>query len=190
VKLADHVGADPARGREGPEHVGGPGASRRWLATDPDGHAAPQKDGGYPIWTLVSSRRPLHSLSPGTLDPNSSAVSRAWWHMDDERATMSDVSSYGNTGQLTSALVGQPRCSMGRHSGSTPTHGLDSYVTVPDNDSLSAVSVIAMWMAARSASPRQWAGSRTTRIPCCRDSPHEQSGRTDHDGGTAHGSTH
>jgi hypothetical protein len=66
------------------------------------------------------------------------ADTRALWRMDDTGTTMSDASPYGNTGQLTNVNVGQPPVAPGsaKSFGFDATDALDSYVTVPDNNSL------------------------------------------------------
>jgi hypothetical protein len=73
----------------------------------------------------------MSALATGAL-----ADTRALWHMDDTGTTMSDASQYGNTGQLTNVNVGQPPVFSGRSFGFDATDALDSYVTVPDNNSL------------------------------------------------------
>jgi hypothetical protein len=78
------------------------------------------------------------------------ADTRAWWRMDDTGTTMSDASQYGNTGQLTNVDVGiQPPVFSGRSYRFDATDTLNSYVTVPDNNSLdpgNATITITAWI--------------------------------------------
>lgn len=71
------------------------------------------------------------------LGPISGALAdtRALWHMDDTDATMTDSSTYNNNGTLNNVAVGQPP--VYSDSGTSFLfNGLDSYVEVPEADSL------------------------------------------------------